>query len=68
MVWHFWPCVLTVGRERVEHARVDAVVLRPLPLALRRRRLVDAARVQLIILQMEFEFPVTKLSFTSMGT
>ena len=40
-----------VGRELVEHARVDAVVLRALPVALRRGALVQAAVGQLRLLQ-----------------
>ena len=51
VVWDFGPSVTAVGRELVEHARVDAVVLRALPLALGGGGLVDAAGVELSLLK-----------------
>ena len=50
MVGNVAPRVAAVGRQLVEHARVDAVVLRALPVALHRGGLVQAAEGQLGLL------------------
>ena len=59
VIGNLGPRVAAVGRELVEHARVDAVVLRALPLALRGGGLVDAAGVELGLLEKNLNFPAT---------